>query len=90
MLLTWQAPATSGIAGYRVYRAEVAGGPYELIGLALGTVFEDWVRPRLRQADFYVVAAYDEAGALSVYSEEAAAAPWEGRRIFLPLAAKGQ
>lgn len=90
VLLTWEAPATSGIAGYRVYRATAAGGPYELIGLALGTVFEDWLRPRLGQTDFYVVAAYDEAGVLSAYSEEAAAAPWEGRRIFLPLVARGQ
>jgi hypothetical protein len=37
-----------------------------------------------------VVAAYDEAGVLSAYSEEAAAAPWEERRIFLPLVARGQ
>jgi hypothetical protein len=90
VLLTWEAPATGGIAGYRVYRATAAGGPYELIGLSLGTVFEDWVRPRPGETDFYVVAAYDEAGVLSAYSEEAAAAPWEERRIFLPLVARGQ
>jgi hypothetical protein len=85
VLLTWQAPATGGVAGYRVYRALAAGGPYELIGLALDPVFEDWLHPRLGLAGYYVVAAYDEAGVLSTHSAEAVAAPWEGRRTFLPL-----
>jgi hypothetical protein len=88
LLLTWEAPVTDGITGYRVYRATTAGGPYELVGLSLGTVFEDWVSPHYGQTDYYVVTTYDQVGVQSVYSVEAAAAPWEGQRAYLPMVVK--
>lgn len=41
--LTWNAPASSGVAGYNVYRASAAGGPYSKINgsLVAATNFND-------------------------------------------------
>ena len=85
MLLTWQRSPVTGIAGYRIYRASASGGPYELIGVAAGALFEDWVRPQLHQPDYYVVEAFDQAGVRSEHSVEAVARPWAGQQVFLPM-----
>ncbi|MBN2390919.1 MAG: DNRLRE domain-containing protein [Anaerolineae bacterium] len=88
VLVVWQAPDTSGIVGYRIYRSAVAGGPYELIGLSLDTVFEDRISPRLEQTNYYVITAFDEMDVSSNYSQEALADPWEGHRVYLPVTLK--
>jgi hypothetical protein len=88
VLLTWAPPNMSGVEGYRVYRATQSGGPYALIGLSWQPIFEDWVSPRFRQTDYYVVTSLDNAGGESDHSLEALATPWEGRRCYLPLVAK--
>ena len=85
VLLTWKAPVTSGTAGYRVYRANTSGGPFELIGLSWSPVFEDWVNPQRGQANYYVVTVYDQASVESVQSAEAFVVAWEGQRVFLPV-----
>jgi fibronectin type 3 domain-containing protein len=88
VLLTWQAPVTGGITGYRVYRASASSGPYELIALSWSAVFEEWVNPQRGQASYYVVTAYNQAGIESDRSREAFAAAWEGQRVFLPIVLK--
>lgn len=67
LLLSWMPPGVPGVQGYRLLRSETPAGPYELVGLSLGTFFEDL--DVARGVDFYyVVQAYDAAGNWSAYS----------------------
>ena len=74
--LDWNPSSESDVAGYRVYRSTVSGGPYgELTGApTTATGYED--ASVVNGTTFhYVVAAQDFAGNLSAYSLEASATP---------------
>jgi fibronectin type 3 domain-containing protein len=71
--LSWQA-STSNVAGYRVYRGSVSGGPYSLLSSSVvptttfrdGTVLGGYTY-------YYVVTAIDSSNIESGYSNEAVA-----------------
>ncbi len=67
LLLSWMPPETAGVTGYRILRSAAHLDPYELVGLSLGTFFEDADLPRGTDY-FYVVQAYDAEGDWSAYS----------------------
>jgi hypothetical protein len=68
--LQWEPPQTQGIERYRVYRSLTAGGGFELVGGATATTFSDALAaPGMTY--YYVVAAIDEAGVSSPFSNEA-------------------
>jgi hypothetical protein len=81
--VSWQPPAASGVMGYRILRSQASGGPYELVGEAMGSSYSDVMLERDRYY-YYVVQAYDSSGVRSVYSSEA-----RGLlplfRVYLPL-----
>jgi len=70
-LLLWDASAAPGLAGYNVYRARTAGGPYTKLTTVpvQGTSFQDWT-VQLGQTYFYVVRAVDSDGIESGDSNE--------------------
>lgn len=74
--LDWQANTEDDLAGYRVYRSEVSGGPYsEVSGVLLnGTEFTD-TDVSLETTYYYVVRAEDLGGGESGDSVEADAIP---------------
>ncbi len=84
--LAWLPPEVPGVAGYRILRSETAGGPYELVGEAMGAAYTDLL-PRSDQTYYYVVEAYDTNGVLSVYSAEASRVilPYQ---VFIPVTMK--
>jgi len=67
LTLRWEAPATSGISGYRVYRSVHSG--YELVGGGSATEFVDELA-KPSTAYYYVIAAVDVYGVISPYSRE--------------------
>jgi len=72
--LSWTASTSSGVVGYRVYRATQSGGPYTLITntAVVGTTFTD-TTVAAGQTYFYVVTAVDGSGNESVNSNEVSA-----------------
>ena len=72
--LTWDA-STSTVAGYNIYRADQAGGPYTKINTILetGTIYTDSSVASGRSY-YYIVTAIDSAGAESLPSNEAVSA----------------
>lgn len=72
--LNWNASAGPNVAGYRVYRGNAAGGPYNPINSAnvLGLTYEDGNVVSGRTY-FYVVTALGTNGAESEYSNESQA-----------------
>ncbi|HNQ90137.1 MAG TPA: CARDB domain-containing protein [Verrucomicrobiota bacterium] len=71
--LSWSQPADTDVAGYRVYRAAVAGGPYTALSdLVTGLGYAD-ITVANGTAYHYVVKAVDLAGNESPYSVEASA-----------------
>lgn len=71
--LTWS-DGSSGIAGYKIYRAGVSGGPYSNInaGLDATTSYTD-TTVVAGQTYYYVVTAVDGSGTESAYSNETSA-----------------
>ena len=69
--LTWDPNSETDLAGYRVYRADKAGGPYKQAGadvMAPDVVFTD---TNLSDGTFFwVVTAFDADGNESGYSNE--------------------
>lgn len=43
--LTWTASSSANVSGYRVYRATISGGPYQLLGGVAGTSFVNGSNP---------------------------------------------
>lgn len=74
VLLNWVASISPNVAGYRVYRSTVKGGPYNLIApnLVAAVNYTDST-VQLGQTYYYVVTAVDSNNNASVYSNEAAA-----------------
>lgn len=72
--LTWTASVSSGVAGYRVFRGTVSGGPYTQITSSpvSGVSYVDSTVESGRTY-YYVVTAVDAAGNQSVYSNQATA-----------------
>jgi hypothetical protein len=91
LALTWVAPNTAGVTGYRIYRSATSGGPLEVIGEATGTAFVDTLLNASARY-CYVVKAYDALGLVSPPTAESCATtaapgpPPPPARINLPLA----
>jgi hypothetical protein len=68
--LTWKAPNTVNISGYRIYRSLTAGGPYELVGESKETSYTD-AQIEYDRTYYYVVRAYDAYDIQSPNSDEA-------------------
>ncbi|MDQ7779666.1 MAG: Ig-like domain-containing protein [Planctomycetota bacterium] len=76
VVLNWMPVDFPGIAGYKVYRSETAGGPYTQIspGLLANTTYTD-LNVIASTFYYYVVRAQDSAGHESPNSNEVAAYP---------------
>jgi hypothetical protein len=84
--VAWQAPANSGIGGFRILRGLASGGPYELVGETSRTLFSDLHMPS-GKTYYYVVQTFDDAGAVSTYSPEVSAdLPYN--TVYLPAMRK--
>ncbi len=81
--LTWQPPAVTGVAGYRILRSSVHGGPYELVGEATGVTYSDLLLTR-GETYYYVVQAFDATSVLSPLSLETPA-QLHLTKVYLPL-----
>ena len=73
--LTWTASVSSNIAGYKIYRATVSGGPYTLLNSTpvTGTSYTD-SSVTAGQTYYYVTTAVDISNNESAYSAQAVAA----------------
>jgi hypothetical protein len=79
--------AAQSVAGYRVQRSQVPGGPYELVGETTGNVHYD-LNLTLDQTYCYVVQAYDRSGLVSANSQEICnlvPTQTDGKVLFMPL-----
>lgn len=56
VILAWSPSSTSGVTSYNVYRSQTSGGPYQKLGPASGTAFQDGT-VMSGQKYFYVVTA---------------------------------
>lgn len=81
--ISWLPLAVDGVAGYRILRAVVPGGPYELVGEVSGFLYTDTLLLRGRLYH-YVVQAYDDQGARSARSAEVSGMI-PAVAIYLPL-----
>lgn len=88
LLLSWMPPDVPNVVGYRVLRSDAHLGPYELIGLSLGTFFEGLDLPRGKDY-IYIVQANDAAGNRSANSAEASSQS-PPIALYLPLLRGGQ
>jgi hypothetical protein len=73
--LSWS-PSTdtgSGVAGYEVFRATAAGGPFALVGTATQTSYNDSNLDKRIKSYWYFVKAFDRAGLRSTPSNTLAA-----------------
>ena len=87
--IAWQAPIMQGIAGFRILRSLSPGGPYELVGETSRTLYTDFLLSD-EIGYYYVVQTFDDAGAVSAYSDEVSAevsASVPTGMIYLPLVA---
>jgi hypothetical protein len=86
--VAWQAPAVSGIGGYRILRSLTPGGPYELVGETTRTIFTDALLDAGARY-YYVVQTFDDAGAVSAFSTEVnGVAVSTTSMIFMPIVRK--
>ena len=73
-MLMWDANTESDLAGYRVYRSDIEGGPYEKLGevAAPKTDYTDVfsVPDGEVRTYYYVVTAFDTSALESDYSNE--------------------
>ncbi len=85
--VSWLPVNVPGVEGYRVLRREASNGPgYELVGETISPAYTDRLLQR-GHTYCYVIEAYDAAGVLSAYSDEACTTlPY--LRVFLPLVLK--
>jgi hypothetical protein len=81
--ISWMPSGVPGVAGYRILRSEASGGPYQLVGESEGVVYHDLLL-ELDREYFYVVQAFDDAGARSAYSSEASGL-LAGYNVYLPV-----
>jgi hypothetical protein len=72
--LNWIASTSGNVAGYNIYRASTAGGPYSKLNTALitGTTYTDATAVP-GQTYYYVSTTVDKGNAESSYSNQAAA-----------------
>ena len=75
LVLRWSYGGEGDLAGYRVYRSAISGGPYEPVGPFLDrSILVDTTAPR-DATSYYVVRAVDTSGNVSTPSPELAATP---------------
>jgi len=67
--LSWTASTSTGVVGYRVYRAGVTGGPYSQIATQSGLTYTDTLAIA-GQTYFYVVTDVDTNNNESPFSNE--------------------
>jgi hypothetical protein len=67
--LNWQASASTGVTGYKVYRSTISGGYYGLLASLGGLTFTD-LAVHSGATYYYVVAAVNNAGLQSSYSNQ--------------------
>lgn len=67
--LLWEAPFHPRALTYRVYRSTTSGSDYEMIGATTDTTFTD-SRAAADTTYYYVVAAVDDLGVVSAFSNE--------------------
>ena len=74
MALKWNASASAGVTGYRVYVSTTTGGPYTLLtqSLVTGTSYTD-ANVTAGRTYYYVVTAVNGSNVESAYSNEAVA-----------------
>jgi hypothetical protein len=83
--VAWQAPSIQGIGGYRILRSLTSGGPYELVGETIRTIFTDYLLTSGVRY-YYVVQTFDDAGAVSAFSAEVTGiAVSSTNMIFMPI-----
>ena len=83
--LEWAANTESDVAGYTIFRAETAGGPYNTIARNIKTnSFVDNTTTSGGQF-FYVIKAVDYSLNRSAYSNEASASPTETKDLVAHL-----
>ena len=73
LTLTWNPNPETDLAGYKVYRSSVAGGPYTIEGNVVPSLTPNFVWPvpaNTEAMQYFVVTAHDTAGNESVYSNE--------------------
>jgi len=68
--LSWDVSIDGDVSYYRIYRSDVQGGPYDLIGEVSINTYLDTTAPKNIE-QFYVVTAVDLSGNESQYSNEA-------------------
>lgn len=69
--LAWDAPAIGPVPdGYRIYRADTAGGPYTRIGEVAHSATPTWTSPEQPNGTFYYVVSAFNSVAESGYSNE--------------------
>ena len=71
--LAWNASPTQGVSSYKVYSATTASGPYSVVGNTAATSYD--VTPAPRVLTYFVVAAFNDYGVGSTYSNEVSAQP---------------
>jgi hypothetical protein len=86
--VSWLPVDVPGVEGYCILRREPSNNPlYELVGETISPAYTDRLLQRVHSY-LYVVEAYDAAGMLSAFSDEACSTlPY--LRVFLPLVLKG-
>jgi phosphodiesterase/alkaline phosphatase D-like protein len=70
--LNWQASASTGVTGYKVYRSTISGGYYALLAGVGGLTLTD-TAVQSGATYYYVVTAVTNAGLQSTYSNQAKA-----------------
>jgi fibronectin type 3 domain-containing protein len=69
--LDWTPPDGINVAYYNVYRGDLPGGPYTLIGKTSGVSYVDSAMPLMKNCGYYyVVTTVDQTNAESGYSNE--------------------
>lgn len=83
VLVSWIESDAPGILGYRILRSNSPSGPFHLVGLSRGQIFEDRLLAQGR-AYYYAVQAYDSSGLWSPRSSYATInlPAW---RTYLPI-----
>lgn len=78
--LSWTASASAGVAGYIVYRATAAGGPYAALNAGSPTALTSYTDSPLTNyvAYYHVVSAVNTNGTIGSASSEVRSVPYSG------------